>query len=61
MTIPRKSRVDAAVTSCVMLTRDGAACGKPGQAGLPAGICPEHAIAVYRAVAKLVTERAKAN
>lgn len=42
------------LTACVMLTRQGEPCGKPGEAGLPAGICVEHAIAVFRSVSKLV-------
>lgn len=50
----RNRHVDAQLTTCVMLTRDGDPCGKPGQAGLPVGICPEHAIAVFRAVSRLV-------
>jgi hypothetical protein len=39
--------------SCAMLDRDGQPCGKLGQAGLPAGICAEHAVEVYRAVHRL--------
>lgn len=58
---PKPSSVDSSVTACVMLTRDGGVCGKPGQTGLPVGICPEHAISVFRAVSKLVaTERESA-
>ncbi|HEV2784682.1 MAG TPA: hypothetical protein VGX25_35305 [Actinophytocola sp.] len=54
MTRLTKNHIDAEVTECVMLTRQGEPCGKPGEAGLPAGICAEHAVAVFRAVSKLV-------
>jgi hypothetical protein len=42
-----------AITACTMLNSDGQPCGKPGQAGLPAGICAQHAAEVYRAVHRL--------
>lgn len=47
-------RTDAVTVDCTMLTRDGQPCGKSGEKGLPQGICAEHAIAVFRAVTKLV-------
>lgn len=55
---PNLDRADAAITPCVMLNRDGDPCGRPGQAGLPVGICAEHAVAVYRAVNKLAADQA---
>lgn len=55
---PKASRVDAEITPCQLLTRQGDPCGKPGQVGLPAGICVEHAIAVFRSVSKLVAVQA---
>lgn len=57
---PKQSTVDSTITPCQMLTRDGQPCLKPGQVGLPAGICPEHAVTVYRAVNKLAAERGAA-
>lgn len=48
------NQVEAAATACTLPTRDGAVCGRPGQVGLPAGICSEHAVRVFRAVSKLV-------
>jgi hypothetical protein len=51
------SQVIASLVPCVMLTRQGTACGKEGQEGLPAGVCPEHAIEVYRAVGRMVDAR----
>lgn len=53
---PKPSSADASVVECHMLTRDGQQCRKPGQVGLPAGICPEHAVAVYRAVNRLAAD-----
>lgn len=50
MTAPKPSRADAVVTACVVLTKQGEPCGKGGQVGLPAGVCPECAIRIYRAV-----------
>ncbi|EHR62644.1 hypothetical protein [Saccharomonospora cyanea] len=49
---------DAEITGCTMPTKQGDPCGKPGQVGLPVGICPEHALGVYRAVKQLVDEQA---
>jgi hypothetical protein len=40
--------------ACTMLNRQGDACGEPGEAGLPSGICAAHAVEVFRAVSKLV-------
>lgn len=58
---PRKqSSVDSAITPCHLLTRQGEQCRKPGQVGLPSGVCPEHAVAIYRAVAQLIAERSAA-
>lgn len=51
---PKPSSIEATVTPCQMLTRQGDPCGKPGDTGLPAGICPTHAVSVFRAVSKLV-------
>ena len=51
--------VDATITGCVILDRHGEPCSKPGHAGLPHGICAEHAIAVFRAVSKLVALQAE--
>jgi hypothetical protein len=56
---PKTSSVDSAVTACTMLTKQGDPCGKPGQVGLPPGICPEHAIAIYRSVAAMISQGAK--
>lgn len=44
----------ADLIGCQMLTRQGNPCGKPGDEGLPAGICSEHAVEVYRSVARMV-------
>lgn len=58
---PRKaSTVDSEITQCQMLTRQGDPCRKTGDATLPAGICVEHAIAVFRAVSKLVAAKQEA-
>jgi hypothetical protein len=51
-----QGQVTAALVPCAMPTRDSEPCGKPGKVGLPAGICPEHAIAIYRAVAKMIAD-----
>ncbi|PXY25161.1 hypothetical protein BAY59_24355 [Prauserella coralliicola] len=57
---PKVTRADSEVTTCVMLTAHGDKCGKPGQLGLPAGICVQHALAVFRAVNKMISaEQAK--
>lgn len=57
---PRKaSRIDAEITACTMLTRYGDPCGKPGNLGLPAGVCPECAVRVFRAVSRLVEIQAQ--
>lgn len=53
---PKVSRADSAITPCVQITRDGGTCGKPGQIGLPPGVCPEHGIAIYRAVTAMISE-----
>ncbi|QRP47992.1 hypothetical protein [Amycolatopsis sp. FDAARGOS 1241] len=58
MPTPTRNQVEAATVPCTSLDRDGQPCGKPGQLGLPAGICPEHAIAVYRAVVRLMDKAA---
>ena len=55
---PDLGRADARITPCVMLDRNGEPCGKPGEAGLPVGICAQHAVAVYRAVNKLAADQA---
>lgn len=52
--MPTQSQVIAALVPCTMPTRDSRPCGKPGKVGLPAGICAQHAIAVYRAVGRLI-------
>jgi hypothetical protein len=55
---PKVSRADATITACTMLTKQGDPCGKPGQVGLPPGVCPEHAIAIYRAVSAMISREA---
>jgi hypothetical protein len=50
----KPTQVIASLVPCVMLTRDGQQCGKDGQEGLPAGVCPEHAVAIFRAVSRMV-------
>jgi hypothetical protein len=55
---PKASRADSTITGCTMLTKQGDACGKPGQIGLPVGICVEHALAVLRAVSAMVNMEA---
>lgn len=42
-----------AVIGCTVLNQQGEACGRPGRADLPAGICDQCAIRVYRAVVAL--------
>lgn len=39
---------------CTVLNRQGEPCGEPGQAGLPAGVCPAHAVEIFRAVSRMV-------
>lgn len=51
------SQVIASLVPCVMLTRQGTACGKDGQEGLPAGVCPEHAVEVFRAVNRMIADQ----
>jgi hypothetical protein len=48
------SQVVADQINCQMLTRDGQRCNKPGEAGLPSGICAAHASEVFRAVNRLI-------
>lgn len=51
---PRKpTSAENSVTPCQMLTRDGEQCGRPGQPDLPAGICADCAIRVYRSVVRM--------
>lgn len=45
--------VTAANTACTVLDRDGEPCGRPGQPGLPVGVCQACAITVTRAVMRL--------
>lgn len=45
--------VEASVTACTCLDRDGQPCGKPGAPRLPIGVCLDHAVAITRAVLKL--------
>lgn len=52
--MPSKKQIEAALTPCVMLTKQGTSCGKDGQLGLPAGVCAEHAVQIYRSVSKLM-------
>lgn len=51
-----RNRVDAALTPCTILNRQGSPCGKPGHPLLLSGVCPEHGIEIYRAMAKLVVQ-----
>jgi hypothetical protein len=51
--MPTFSQVTAAQVPCAMPTKDNQPCGKPGGLGLPAGICEQHAIQVYRAIVAL--------
>jgi hypothetical protein len=55
---PKASRADSTITACTMLTKQGDPRGKPGQVGLPPGVCAEHAIAVFRAVSAMVNMEA---
>lgn len=55
--MPTANQVTAALTPCAMPNHDGDTCGKPGMVGLLAGICQDHAIAVFRAVNRLAAER----
>jgi hypothetical protein len=48
------SQLTASMVPCTMITRDGGVCGKQGMVEMPAGICGEHAVAVHRAVARLI-------
>lgn len=45
--------VEASVTACTILNRDGEPCGQPGSPRLPLGVCTSCAITVTRAVLKL--------
>ncbi len=47
----------ASLVPCTMLTRQGTPCGKDGQEGLPAGVCPAHAVEIYRAVGRMVADQ----
>lgn len=42
------------LVGCDMPTRDGRRCNKAGDPYLPEGICLDHALAVFRAVRKLI-------
>ena len=44
------------LVGCDLPTRDGRRCNKPGHPDLPEGICLEHAIAVYRAMSRMITD-----
>jgi hypothetical protein len=48
------TQILAAQVACTVLNRQGEACGQPGEAGLPAGICSGHAVEIFRAVSRLV-------
>lgn len=58
--LPTHRKAESAFVPCTMLTSQGDPCGKPGQVGLPPGVCAEHAIAVFRAVSKMITIRESA-
>lgn len=54
------TQVIASFVACTVLNRQGVECGKPGHIGLPAGVCVEHALQIYRAVAHMIdTQRDK--
>jgi len=50
---PKPSSAVNTVMPCQLLTRQGDACGRAGRPELPAGICDQHAIAIYRAVVRM--------
>lgn len=53
---PRPTETLNEQVRCDLPTRDGRRCGQWGDARLPEGICLDHALAVYRAVRKVVEE-----
>lgn len=50
---PTIGDVLASTITCGLLDSEGNTCGKPGMAGLPAGCCETHAIAICRSVLRL--------
>lgn len=51
------TQATANLIDCTVLNRQGEPCGQPGETGLPAGVCPAHAIEIFRAVSRMVDVR----
>lgn len=52
---PKPTAAENTVVPCQMLTRQGDPCGRPGRHDLPAGICDQCAIRVYRSIVAMGT------